>query len=154
VTIAIVRLRGTVKIKKPIRDTLAMLRLNKVNHCVLIRDSPQYLGMLQMVKDYVTWGPIDQGTAARLIKARGRFVGGKPIDEAKAKGLGGFKSIDELADAVADGRAEWGKLEGMVPVFRLAPPRKGHEGIKRSFVTGGALGDRGNDINALIQRML
>lgn len=41
-------------------------------------------------------------------------------------------------------------------VFFLAPPRKGYgrRGIKRSFVDGGALGDRREKINELIQRMI
>ena len=153
-TIAVIRMRGTVKIKNDIRDTLAMLRLNRVNHCVLVRETPQYLGMLQKTKDYVTWGPIDRGTAAKLIKTRGRLVGGVPIDDAAVKAMGTFKGVEELALAVADGKAEWGKVEGTVPVFRLHPPRKGHEGMKRSWQAGGALGNRGPEINALIEKML
>ncbi|MDO8642310.1 MAG: uL30 family ribosomal protein [Candidatus Woesearchaeota archaeon] len=41
-------------------------------------------------------------------------------------------------------------------VFFLAPPRKGHgrKGIKRSFVVGGALGERREKINELLQRMI
>jgi len=153
-TIAVIRMRGTVKIKNDIRDTLAMLRLNRVNHCVLIKESPQYLGMLQKTKDYVTWGTVDRGTAARLIAKRGRLVGGVPIDDAAVKAMGPYKSVEELALAVADGKAEWGKVEGTVPVFRLHPPRKGHEGMKRSWQAGGALGNRGAEINALIEKML
>lgn len=153
-TIAVIRMRGTVKIKNDIRDTLAMLRLNRVNHCVLISETPQYLGMLQKTKDYITWGTIDRGTAAKLISKRGRLVGGVPIDDAAVKAMGAFKNVEELAHAVADGKAEWGKVEGTVPVFRLHPPRKGHEGMKRSWQAGGALGNRGVEINKLIEKML
>lgn len=41
-------------------------------------------------------------------------------------------------------------------VFFLAPPRKGYgrKGIKKSFSVGGALGDRKEKINELIQRMM
>jgi large subunit ribosomal protein L30 len=153
-TLAVIRIRGTVKIKGDIVDTLAMLRLKNINHCVLVSESPHYRGMLNKVKDYVTWGPIDRETTTKLIKTRGKLQGGMPVDEASVKALGDFKSLEDLAHAVADGRAVWGKLEGIVPVFRLHPPRKGHEGMKRSFVAGGALGNRGKDINHLIQRML
>ncbi len=153
-TLAVIRMRGTVKIKSDIVDTLEMLRLKNINHCVLVSESPHYRGMLNKVKDYVTWGPIDRETASMLIKSRGQLKGGKAVDEASAKALGGFGSVEELAHAVADGKAVWGKLEGTIPVFRLHPPRKGHEGMKRSFVAGGALGNRGKDINRLIQKML
>jgi len=40
------------------------------------------------------------------------------------------------------------------PIFRLNPPKKGYEGIKRSFVNKGALGYRGKEINKLIERMI
>jgi len=41
-------------------------------------------------------------------------------------------------------------------VFFLAPPRKGYgrKGIKKSFVVGGALGERHEKLNDLIQRMI
>ena len=41
-------------------------------------------------------------------------------------------------------------------VYLLHPPRGGFErkGIKKSFVVGGALGDRGDSINDLLKKML
>ncbi|MDY6932317.1 MAG: uL30 family ribosomal protein, partial [Halobacteriota archaeon] len=32
---AVVRLRGNVNVRPEIKDTLKMLRLNRINHCVL-----------------------------------------------------------------------------------------------------------------------
>ena len=64
--------------------------------------------------------------------------------------------IKALADALVSGDAEIKSVQNMKRVFRLHPPRgsKGWGGIKRSYVTGGALGNRGDAINALIERML
>lgn len=39
-------------------------------------------------------------------------------------------------------------------VARLHPPRKGLKSIKRPFNAGGDLGNRGEDINNLLERML
>lgn len=41
-------------------------------------------------------------------------------------------------------------------VFFLAPPRGGFErkGIKKSYVVGGALGNRGEAMNALLEKMM
>jgi large subunit ribosomal protein L30 len=47
-----------------------------------------------------------------------------------------------------------GDVEGVKAVLRLAPPKKGHEGIKHSFRAGGALGDRGDRISELALRMV
>ncbi len=153
-TLAIVLVRGTINIKNDIRDTLAMLNLGRVNHCVLIDESPQYIGMLHKVKDYVTWGPVDAKTVSMLVKERGLMVGRKPIDEKTLKGLSDYASFEDLGKAIADGKVKWSKLDGTIPIFRLHPPRKGYEGIKRSYTVGGALGNRGEAINALIQRMI
>ena len=153
-TMAVVLVRSTINIKNDIRDTLAMLRLGRVNHCVLVEESPQYMGMIHKVKDYVTWGPIDTGTATQLVKERGLLIGRKPLDVEALKKLGKFKSYEDLGNAIADGDVKWSKLDGTVPVFRLHPPRKGYEGIKRAYTVGGALGNRGENINALIKRMI
>ena len=153
-TLAVVRLRGTINVKNDIRDTLSMLGLGRVNHCVLVEETPQYMGMLQKVKDYVTWGPIDTETATLLVKERGRLEGRRPVDEKSIKELGKYKSFDELGKAIAEGSTRWAKLDGTVKVFRLHPPRQGHEGVKRSFAARGALGDRGEAINALLKKML
>lgn len=153
-TLAVVRIRGIINIKNDIRDTLTMLGLGRVNHCVLIVESPQAKGMVLKVKDYVTWGPIDPETASILVKERGRLKGGRSLDEKGIEELGKFKSFDDLGKALADGEANWSKMEGTVRVFRLHPPRKGYEGIKRTYNMGGALGDRGEDINVLLKRMM
>jgi len=154
VTLAVVRVRGIINVKNDIRDTLTMLGLGRVNHCVLLSEDPIAMGMLLKVKDYVTWGPIDVDTATLLVKERGRLAGRKPVDEKILKDLGGFKSHEDLAKALVEGNVTWSKLDGTVRVFRLHPPRKGYEGLKRSYTVGGALGNRGEDINVLIQRMV
>jgi large subunit ribosomal protein L30 len=154
VTLAVVRIRGIVNVKNDIRDTLAMLGLNRVNHCVLLNEDPETRGMLLKIKDYVTWGPIDIETATLLVKERGMLSGRKPVDDKALKALGGYKSHEDLGKALADGEVNWSKLDDTVRVFRLHPPRKGYEGIKRSYKVGGALGDRGEDINVLLQRMM
>ena len=153
-TLAVVRVRGIINVKNDIRDTLTMLGLGRVNHCVLIDETPQYMGMVRKVRDYVTYGPIDAETAALLLKERGRLEGHKPLDESIIKEMGEFKSFDDMGKAIAEGQLNWSKLDKTVRVFRLHPPRKGYEGVKRSFTMGGALGDRGEGINPLIQRMI
>jgi len=55
---------------------------------------------------------------------------------------------------VSVGSILYKQLPEVKPVFRLAPPVKGYEGIKRSFKEGGALGYRGKKINDLIWRMM
>ena len=151
---AVVRVRGTVNIKEEISDTMKMLRLNSANHCVVVPETPSYKGMLQKVKDYVTWGEIDEATMARLLLLRGRVAGGEPISEGFVRENTEFESIEELAKAVCADKVNLSKIEGLKPVFRLNPPRKGFRTIKRAYSIGGTLGYRGKDINSLLERMM
>ncbi len=153
-TYAVIRVRGTVNVKSDIKDTLKILRLNRVNHCVLLPKSKSYSGMLQKVKDYVTWGEIMPETLAKMILYRGRLMGDKKISDRYIKANTKYKSIMSFAKAVSQEEAKYQDLKDIKPVIRLHPPRKGYEGIKRSYKSGGALGYRGEDINEIIGRMI
>lgn len=150
---AIIRLRGSVNTKPDIKDTLGLLRLNQINHCVVVPDTPNYRGMIQKVKDYVAFGPIDEATLALLLENRGRLVGGERLTDEYVAQNSSYKTIAEFAGAVAAGKAKIGDLPGLNPVFRLHPPRKGHAGLKRTFQQGGALGNYGEEISKLVEKM-
>ncbi len=152
--VAIVRLRGIINIKPQIKDTLRYLRLNQVNHCVVLPDNETTKGMLQTAKDYVTWGEVDAETLAEAIKARGQLVGHRPVTDEHVKANTDFASIDEMAKAIAAGEFQYKDLADVKPLLRLHPARKGLEGIKRSVQNGGALGHRGPAINDLLRRMI
>ncbi len=151
---AVIRVRGRVGVRKDIADTLKLLRLHRVNHCVLVPPTPSYKGMLQKVKDYVTWGEIDRDTLIKLIKVKGRLYGDKEITDEYIREHTSFGSIEEFADALLEGKIQYKDLPSVKPVFRLHPPIGGWEKTKRSYREGGALGYRGKAINELILRML
>jgi large subunit ribosomal protein L30 len=147
---AIVRLRGEVNLRPEIKDTLAMLRIHRVNHCAVVKEDPHYRGMIQKVKDYVAWGEIDDDTLALLLERRGRLSKNRRLsgEFLKAKGYGSFK---ELAAAVNSGSANLKDLE-IKPIFRLHPARKGLRTTKKTAQQGGDLGFR-RDLADLIKRM-
>ncbi len=150
---AVVRVRGRTGVRKDIADTLKMLNLTRINHCVLVPDTPAYRGMLQKVKDYVTWGEIDEETLLKLIRLKGCLYGDKPITDEYVKETMGFDDLETLVKAIMDGKVLYKDIPNVKPVFRLHPPLKGWEKTKRHFTEGGALGYRGDRINALINRM-
>lgn len=150
---AVIRLRGEVHTKLEIRDALKMLRLNRVNHCVVLAESPHNKGMIQKVKDYVAWGIIDANALTLILQKRGELEGGASLTDKYVKDNSEYKSIKDFAKAVCDGGASLKDIPKLTPVFRLHPPRGGHRGIKRTFQRGGALGAYGGEINALINQM-
>ncbi|MBD3354645.1 50S ribosomal protein L30 [Candidatus Woesearchaeota archaeon] len=68
--IAVVRIRGSVKVKKETKDTLHMMNLYKQNNCVVLYASPSNIGMLKKVQGFVTWGEIDEQTLKLLKEKR------------------------------------------------------------------------------------
>ena len=151
--LAVVRVRGKVGVAREVEDTLRMLRLTRVNHCVLIDDRPTFRGMLQKAKDYITWGEVTREEVALILRNRGELEGGRRLTDAYVKEHTSFKSIDDFARAFVEFKAELSDIPGLKPVFRLHPPRRGYRGIKRSFAEGGALGYRGEAMRELLRRM-
>lgn len=68
--IAVIRIKGKIDLRKDVKDTLNMLRLYKKHCCVVLKATPNNLGMIKKVKDYVTWGEIDDATLKLLIEKR------------------------------------------------------------------------------------
>lgn len=149
----VIRVRGTTGINKDIADTLKMLRLNRINHAVLLEENDTYKGMLQKAKDYITWGEVDSETVANMISKRGKFVGKIKITEENLKEDTDFNSISDLAEALIENNVKYNDIN-MKPIFRLHPPRKGYEAIRLSFNEGGTLGYRGELINELVNKMV
>ena len=83
----------------------------------------------------MTFGEINEDTLARLLKSKELAV-----KEADVRALlGGEKTVKDLEIGMP---------------FRMHPPKHGYEGIKKGYGEGGALGNRGAEINKLIARML
>lgn len=150
---AAIRLRGGVKTRQDIKDTLSMLHLDRINHCVLLPETPGYQGMIQKTKDYIAWGTISPESLSQMLENRGKLEGSKDLTEEYLKENTKFKSFDELAKAICEGKASITDVPKMKPVFRLHPARKGLRGTKRNFLEGGDLGFHGNEINSLLNRM-
>jgi large subunit ribosomal protein L30 len=140
---AVIRVRGHSKIKHDAVWTLRQLRLHRVNHLVLVPETDTFRHMLQVVKDYVTWGEIDDATLRLLLSRAAELQGGRALDEATAS---------SALEALMSGR----KLSDLhiKEVIRLHPPRRGWEAVKKPYASGGSLGYRGSHINELITRMI
>lgn len=153
-TYAVVRVRGLIHINPDTKKTLRLLNLTRVNHCILLEEKPTTKGMLQVAKDYVTWGEIEKDVLTKLITSRGKLEGDKEITDEYLKSATSFNTIEKLSQAITDNKFNYKEIPSVKPVFRLNPPKSGYEGIKRSFKEKGALGYRGKNINKLIEKMI
>ena len=141
--IAVIRIRGTVSVKRDIKETMKLLRLSKPNHCAIIPETKIYLGMIKKIKDYVAYGNIDDKTLKSLIEKRGQYSNKKPIEE---------KEVEKVTKQVKEGKIKESNIKNL---FRLHPPLKGFKrSTKKGFNQKGILGNNKEKINELIIKML
>lgn len=150
---AVVRIRGRAGVQWKVRDTLKMLRLHAPQHCILLPETPDYEGMLRVVKDYITWGEVEEQTLAELLRHRLRMSGDERLNEAKLKELTGYGSFEELAKALIENRAKLKDFQHLRPVLKLRPPSKGFKSTRLPWPKGD-LGYRGRAINELLRKMM
>lgn len=148
--LAAIRIRGNAKVAGDVEDTLRLMHLNTVNNCAILPKNETYENMLNKAKDLITFGEVNKEIFQKMLLKWGR-AGNKHVDEKffEEKKTSAAAFVDEFF-------AKKVKLKDfdINPVFRLHPPRKGYEGIKRPYTLGGALGNRGEKINELLERMI
>ena len=139
--ILVVRIRGKINLSAELKSTFEMLNLHKKNWCIVIENNPSMIGLLNKVKDYVTWGEISEEGFKELVLKKGEEFKARTEDS---------KSKIKYTKCFSYNKKNYKKY------FRLNPPRKGYgrKGIKQTFNKGGALGYRGEQINDLLQRMM
>jgi large subunit ribosomal protein L30 len=148
-----VRIRGTIRAPRQVRETLEMLGLKRNNHAVLMDNRQSFLGMLKVAQNFVTWGEASEEAVDILIRKRGRLLGDKRFTDKYAQTIG-EKSLEKLVKKIYKCDVQYGKLPNVKPIFKLSPPAKGFKGkVKKSYGMGGESGYRGERINELIKRM-
>ncbi len=150
--LAVVRIRGSVGVRKKLKDSMSILRLDAPNRCVVVPDNPSYNGMITKVRDYVTFGKINFDTLLAMLKKRGRLDENKRLDEKTIKETG-YESIEQMAKAIFEGQVSMKSIPKLKPIFKLTPPSKGFKSIKQHWPKGD-LGNRGEAINELLERMI
>lgn len=151
--LAVIRISGRAGLERDVKDTLRMLRLDAPHNCVLVPDTPDYKGMVEKIKDYITYGDVDKQTLVEILRKRLRTSNNESINEALLKTATGHNSHDELADALLLGKVRLSNFKKLQHVLRLTSPSKGFKSTKSHYPEGD-LGYRGNAINSLLKRMI
>ena len=130
--IAVIRIRGQVRIPTVVKSTLEMLRLYNTNFCVLIEPTVVNMGMIKKVKDFITYGEVNEDMLTELISKRGQEFKGNLNHKKKYYEIDGKKYCK---------------------YFRLHPARGGLKSIKKPYPHG-SLGNRRDKIVDLLKRMI
>jgi len=139
--VAVVRVRGKINLSHEQQRTFKQLNLNNKNWCIVLKNTKDNLGMINKVKDYVTWGEISEELFEELVKKKGEEY--KARTEDKNKKIE-YKKYFQY------------KSKRYNRFFRLHPPLKGYgrKGVKTHFHKRGALGNRNEKIMELLERMI
>ena len=151
---AIVQLRGEVNQSEPVRDTLSMLNLHRVNHATLVPETDAYSGMVTKVNDWVAHGEPSEKTVELLIKQRAEPAeADADIDDEWVDANTDYDDVSALAAALLEEETTL-QDEGLAPTLRLHPPRGGHDGVKHPTKEGGQLGKHTKEeIDTLLEAM-
>jgi large subunit ribosomal protein L30 len=149
----VIRIKGQADVPHWANTTLNLLKLEKKYRAIILPAKENTEGMLRKVQHFVSWQEIDLPTTRELLDKKGRRAGYKKItseDISKA----GFKTIDELATSLSEGKTSMTKLKPLKPWFALSPPRKGFKrSTKRLYGQKGILGHN-KELITLVKRMM
>ena len=149
----VVNLHGAINSSAPVRKALNELWVAKKFSASVVTDDPPTVGMLKLCKDYVSWSPIEEGLLADLLTKKGMVSTAKHLDSTALKALG-FKDHRGLASRMVAEQSRLSAVGGLLPYFRLAPPRGGFKrSLRRQFTEKGMLG-RNPDLEEVVRRML
>nr|AIE99713.1 ribosomal protein L30P (RP-L30, rpmD) [uncultured marine thaumarchaeote KM3_115_G03] len=109
--------------------------------------------MLKKIQHYISWQEIDTKTTKELLDKKGRRTGYKKITN-KDISQAGFKTIDDLAVSLSEGKISMSKIKPLKPWFALSPPKQGFKrSTKRLYGQKGILGHN-KELTSLVKRMM
>ncbi|HUI24404.1 MAG TPA: hypothetical protein VLY82_08485 [Nitrososphaerales archaeon] len=151
--ILVVNLHGQINSSAPVRKALNELWVAKKFSASVVTDDEPTVGMLRLCKDYVAWCPLDEELLTSLLKKRGMVSAARILDEATLKELGYGKHEDLAAKMMKD-QMRLSAVDGVLPYFRLAPPRGGFKlSLRRQATERGLLGSNPK-LDAIVRRMM
>ncbi|CAI4227585.1 unnamed protein product [Auanema sp. JU1783] len=157
----VIRIRGINQIHPKPRKALQLLRLRQINNGVFVRLNAATLPLLRIVEPYVAWGYPNQKSIHDLIYKRGYAkVNGSRIpitdNELIEKALGKFDiiCIEDLVHEVATVGPHFKQATNFLWPFKLNNPNGGWTKKTNHFVEGGDFGNREDQINNLLRKMI
>ena len=150
--ILVLNLHGSINSSAPVRKALNELWVAKKFSASVVSDDAPTVGMLRLCKDYIAWSPIEERLLTDLLSKKGRVSTAKPLDAGALKALG-FKSHADLAAKMVKDQSRLSAVGGVLPYFRLAPPKGGfRRSLRRQFTEKGLLGSNPK-LEEIVRRM-
>jgi large subunit ribosomal protein L30 len=149
----VVNLHGAINSNAPVRKALNELWVAKKFSASVVTDDPPTVGMLRLCKDFVAWCPLDEKLLTDLLKKRGMVSSARTLDQSSLKGMG-YNNHEDLATKMVKDQVRLSAVSGVLPYFRLAPPRGGFKmSLRRQSTERGLLGNNPR-LEGIVRRMI
>uniref|UniRef100_A0AC34QSD2 60S ribosomal protein L7 n=1 Tax=Panagrolaimus sp. JU765 TaxID=591449 RepID=A0AC34QSD2_9BILA len=157
----VIRIRGIRKIHPRPRKVLQLLRLRQINNGVFVKLNKATTQMLRIADPYIAWGYPTQKTVRDLIYKRGYAKINKQriaiTDNAIIEEKLGKEDIictEDLVHEIFTVGKNFKKATNFLWPFKLSNPTGGWRKKRNHFVEGGDFGNREDQINKLLAKMI
>lgn len=157
----VVRIRGINKLSPKKRKIMQLLRLRQIHNGVFVKLNKATWNMIRKVEDLITYGFPSRSTVRKLIYARGFGKVNRsriPLNDNSVVesqlGKSGIACVEDLIHEIWTVGANFKAANNFLWPFKLNTPAKGFEKKRHPYQKGGAWGNREENINELINRML
>ncbi|KAB7502657.1 60S ribosomal protein L7 [Armadillidium nasatum] len=157
----VIRIRGINQVHPKVRKVLQLFRLLQINNGVFVKLNKATIMMLRIAEPYISWGYPNLKTVKDLVYKRGFAKVNKqrvPLVSntliSKYLGRRGIICMEDIVHEIFTVGRHFTSVTNFLWPFQLNNPTGGWRKKTNHFVEGGDFGNRENQINCLLRRMI
>ncbi len=159
----VIRIRGIIGVSPKAKKVMQLFRLRQIHNATFVRLNEATIRMLRLIEPYVTYGIPTRATIEKLIYKRGFGKINKqrvPIAENSViqEGLSkhGINCCADLVHEIVTVGPAFKEANNFLWPFKLSSPLGGFSKKTKllHYLEGGEAGNRGEEINKLVKKML
>lgn len=157
----VIRIRGIIGVSPKVRKILQLFRLRQIQNGVFVKLNKATINMLRLVEPFITYGYPTLKTTRELIykrgfgKVRGQRI---PLTEnsiiEKTLGHHGIICMEDLIHEIYTVGPNFKAASNFLWPFQLSSPNGGYKQKLLHYCEGGDAGNRGEEINKFIKKVL
>jgi large subunit ribosomal protein L7e len=159
----VIRIRGTIGVSPKAKKVMQLFRLRQIHNATFVKLNEATIRMLRLIEPYVTYGIPTRATIEKLVYKRGFGKLNKqriPIADNSViqEGLGkfGINCCADLIHELVTVGPHFKEANNFLWPFKLSSPLGGFSRKTKllHFLEGGESGNRAEEINKLVKKMM
>ena len=159
----VIRIRGIIGVSPKAKKVMQLFRLRQIHNATFVKLNEATIRMLRLIEPYVTYGIPTRATIEKLMYKRGFGKINKqriPIADNSViqEGLSkyGINCTADLIHEIVTVGPNFKQANNFIWPFKLSSPLGGFSRKTKllHFLEGGEAGNRGEEINKLVKKML